>query len=526
MPNPPQRALVLHQERRTRELVAALLARRGIEVTCLRDGHGARVLLGRKFFDVLVASIWTGRESNSWALRAFRDAPRHPVPVIALTPQGDVGATRAALRAGAWDCLEEPINEAEFNRCLDDALALDHEARPEVHLESSPQGSALQALTPYSTVLERLARLRHFCQQHRQMLAVMMLDLDRFRECNERLSSTFGDQVLEWFASILQGASRASDLIARYEADRFIVVLPCAQEGDALEWAERCRARMHTEYPLCDGTPYEVQVSLGVVQSSCGFVETEHQLIRRARIALDHAKRAGGGRAATWSALAGAAPSGDDLEQLRRDGTSHWVTRVREQLRCTCLESTRALVAAVEAKDPYTRDHSLNVAAHAEALSRRLGFSARQVDTVRVAALLHDLGKIGVPDAVLTKPGPLSNVEVDLIQRHPRTALDILGHVSFLDNELPIILHHHERYDGSGYPDGLAGEQIPIGARVLAVADAMDAMFSGRCYQPVYDRQRVRAELHAGSGSQFDPKLVASVEAWFDAASPQATLLS
>ena len=127
---------------------------------------------------------------------------------------------------------------------------------------------------------------------------------------------------------------------------------------------------------------------------------------------------------------------------------------------------------------------------------------------------------------MLTKAGPLDDEEIALVQRHPRTALDILGHVSFLGNELPIILHHHERFDGSGYPDGLAGEQIPIGARVLAMADAMDAMFSGRCYQPAYDRQRVREELRAGAGTQFDPELVATTEAWFDSTSSQASLLS
>ena len=400
-----QKALVLHLEQNAREAVASLLARCGIEATFLNDWRRAGVLLRHERFAVLVSSISARQEPILWLLRACWQAPWPPPPVIALTPRGNVGAMRAALRGGAWDCLEEPVNEVAFTRCLDGALALNREAATEIHLGNRTPGDTLKTLASYSTVLKILARLRRLCQQRRQTLAVMMFDLDRFRECNERLSSAFGDEVLDWFAAVLHGVSRASDLVARYEADRFVVVLPCAQESDALEWAERCREQMRCAYPESEGMPYEVRTSIGIVQSSCGFVETEHQLIRRARIALDHAKRGGGGRAATWSALVGATPSEDDLEQLRRDGIGHWVMRVREQLRCTYLESTRALVAAVEAKDPYTRDHSLGVAAYSEALCKRLGFSARLVDTVRVAALLHDLGKIGVPDAVLTQAG-------------------------------------------------------------------------------------------------------------------------
>ncbi len=119
--------------------------------------------------------------------------------------------------------------------------------------------------------------------------------------------------------------------------------------------------------------------------------------------------------------------------------------------------------------------------------------------------MLHDIGKIGVPDAILTKPGRLTDEEFDVIRKHPETALDILGHVSFLTDERPLILHHHEHYDGNGYPHGLGGDRIPIGARVLALADAIDAMFSSRSYKPAYDTARVRSELQHCAGRHFDP---------------------
>ena len=189
---------------------------------------------------------------------------------------------------------------------------------------------------------------------------------------------------------------------------------------------------------------------------------------------------------------------------------------VRLRLQGMDAESTRAMVAAIDARDPYTRVHSVSVAAYAEAIGRRMGLSAPVLASLRKAALLHDVGKIGVPDAILTKSGPLTVDEYDTVKRHPEIAIEILGHLSFLEEQLPLILHHHERYDGRGYPSGLVGERIPIGARILAVADALDTMFSARSYKPAYKIDQVRAELIAGSGRQFDPAVIQATLALLD----------
>lgn len=188
----------------------------------------------------------------------------------------------------------------------------------------------------------------------------------------------------------------------------------------------------------------------------------------------------------------------------------------RHQLRNAYLESTKALVAAVEARDPCTQEHSHTVSAYAEAIGRRLHLEESMLDTLRAASLLHDVGKIGVPDAILTKPGPLTEDEFKTIQRHPVTALEILSSISFLSDERPIILHHHERYDGKGYPNGLSGENIPLGARILAVADALDTMLSPRTYKEPYPVDRVRTELAEQAGKQFDPNIVEETLALID----------
>ena len=198
------------------------------------------------------------------------------------------------------------------------------------------------------------------------------------------------------------------------------------------------------------------------------------------------------------------------------DRMVEWLDMMSTQLRRAYLESTRALVATVEAKDPFTERHSSRVSRFSKQIARRMGMSQADVGSVGTAAMLHDIGKISVPDAILNKPDKLTDEEIAVVRRHPQVAIEILGHTSYLKRELPIILHHHEWYDGSGYPDGLAGEDIPLGARILAVADSLDAMLSRRAYKRPMSLWRARKELVDCQGTQFDPDVVAVALDWLD----------
>lgn len=170
----------------------------------------------------------------------------------------------------------------------------------------------------------------------------------------------------------------------------------------------------------------------------------------------------------------------------------------------------RALVSAVEAKDEYTRGHSERVALYARRLAEALGLSEHHCEQVYLSGLLHDIGKIGVQDAVLRKPGRLSDEEYAQIREHPDKGWAILGDLESLAGVLPGMLHHHERYDGSGYPDRLAGEAIPIDGRILAVADAYDAMTSDRPYRAGMPQEQAVALLRSGVGAQWDPQVVSA----------------
>ncbi|MCB9853249.1 MAG: HD-GYP domain-containing protein [Phycisphaerales bacterium] len=172
------------------------------------------------------------------------------------------------------------------------------------------------------------------------------------------------------------------------------------------------------------------------------------------------------------------------------------------------------LLAALQAKDPYTAEHSIRVEVYARKLAQRLGLAGAPTRDIRVGAILHDVGKIAIPDAILNKPGRLTIDEFDLMKSHPVRGVAILRPIAFLEPILPMVMHHHEWYDGTGYPEGIAGEEIPFGARVIQVADCIDAMAWTRHYRRELNMAQIISELEKGAGRQFDPEIAAAAIDW------------
>jgi len=179
-----------------------------------------------------------------------------------------------------------------------------------------------------------------------------------------------------------------------------------------------------------------------------------------------------------------------------------------EQLRDAYYGTIESLRLAVDAKDSYTKNHSDRVSYYSVLIGKQLGLNAEDLETLKQGALFHDVGKIGIPDAILQKPGKLTNEEYDDIKNHPSIGAKILAPAKIFNDLVPMVLHHHERFDGRGYPVGLAGEDIPLMARIVCVADSFDAMTSDRSYRPRFDTITALGELENCKGTQFDPVCV------------------
>jgi putative nucleotidyltransferase with HDIG domain len=181
---------------------------------------------------------------------------------------------------------------------------------------------------------------------------------------------------------------------------------------------------------------------------------------------------------------------------------------MQDQLKQANFDTVSALINVIEAKDPYTRGHSDRVGEYSLLIANKIGLSQKDIEILKNACILHDIGKTLIPDAILNKKEKLTKEEWDKIKLHPTAAVDILKPLSFLTEEKKLILHHHEKYGGGGYPEGIEGDKIPLGARIMAVADSFDAMRSKRAYRDPLSEELILQELKMCSGTQFDPKIV------------------
>ncbi|MGH2390934.1 MAG: diguanylate cyclase, partial [Chloroflexota bacterium] len=323
--------------------------------------------------------------------------------------------------------------------------------------------------------------LLEVCAQGRQ-LGVLAVDMDDFKLINDTHGNSVGDMALRHVARLLERCVRSDDTVARLGGDEFLVILPGASRERCLEIVGQLTARVRENPLRIDGLG-DVPLRLSGGVAVCPEDTTQSQgLLTIADSRLYEAKRAGG---RTMEA---------GVRRNERDGRD-----------LAGFDMLSALVTAVDNKDRYTREHSEVVAAVACALADALGLSRESQRTLGVAGLLHDVGKIGVPDRVLRKPGRLEPDEWEVVKHHVALSTILVSAIDLGADVIAAVAHHHERWDGEGYPTGLAGTAIPLLGRIMIMADAVSAMIMDRPYRAGLPPATIVAELRAGSNKQFDP---------------------
>ena len=328
-------------------------------------------------------------------------------------------------------------------------------------------------------------------ERHDRPFSVLLGDCDYFKSLNDSLGHQAGDQALVMIGRMLDGGKRRPDVAARIGGEEFALVLPETGHHDAYMTAERLRTRFAE---LFAGRPIPLTMSFGVATYPM-HGRTPDDLLRAADEALYAAKSLGRDRSVLHSPEIGGILAGRK-EEHRLGAEAHIATVVN-------------LAQALDMRDTGTARHSQTVARLCEQMGRELGLDEARIKRLRLAGLLHDIGKIGVPDSILMKPGALTGEEFEQMRKHPEIGARILGGSS-LDDIRAWVLAHHERPDGTGYPHGLSDAEIPLEARILAVGDAYEAMTADRVYRRALGADAARDELRAGAGTQFDAAVVAA----------------
>ena len=368
--------------------------------------------------------------------------------------------------------------------------------------------------------------------------ALVLMDLDRFKFVNDFYGHLEGDLVLQRVGQILETNCRRSDVVARYGGDEFVILMPETTMEQARQLSSKLRGWVAADPLLREKN---ISASFGIASYPL-HGSSPQELIQVADASMYLSKHQGGNTVSTadhvdptearrWKRDVLEAYLGVTLKRLFATGPDAFdeiYQRLRQfsdslppgeasgtagmdgpnALPQSILETVTSLAYAIDAKDQYTQGHSQKVSAYAALLAEAIGLSEPEVEEIRLGAVLHDVGKVGIPEQILNKSGPLNPEEWETMKSHVVYGGKLLEPLVPLARIREMVLHHHEFFDGSGYPDGQVGKVIPLGARILTIADSYDTITSDRSYKKGRTAEEALAELERCSGAQFDPELV------------------
>lgn len=353
----------------------------------------------------------------------------------------------------------------------------------------------LTSLNNHRVFMKRLDEEMERAVRYSRDLSLLMVDIDNFKTFNDIYGHQAGDSILKTIAELTQKSIRNTDFAARYGGEEFALILPETTGPQAFVVADRLRNSINKHDFLFQNDDYaNVSVSIGYATYP-DDADGSEMLLKKADQGLYFAKENGRNRSCRYYDIKGKAE--DDMPD-----------ELRSILHDTSLTSIKELAKAIDSKSNYMKGHSFEVAALSVKIAKELKLDEAQVQGLRIASLLHDIGNLAIPDNILNKPGVLTEEEKKIVKGHPGLSEMLFKHYPKADYVLPAILYHHERYDGKGYPSGLKAEEIPLPAKILGAVEAYLAMTSTRPYKKRKTRLEAIAELENEAGKQFDPEVV------------------
>lgn len=503
---PQRKVLVIDDNRTNLALMKAHLKQMNLLPLLANDAQdGLNMAFEERPALIFLDVMMPGLDGYEVCKRLKADARTSAIPIIFISAKDQAPEKVAGLKLGAIDYISKPFDPAELKARITIVLQM---IELQEHLVDRANTDELTNLGNRRFLMEMLEREIMQAHNHGTEISLLMIDLDHFKSINDTYGHLGGDVILRQLAGILRNHVQQLDIVARYGGEEFVVVMPATAGKQALAAAERLRQKVAESHWKVSSEKVPITISLGVTTLGAFDHVDMFDFIKRADTALYVAKRRGRDCVVRWEDIGldeGAAPqvANDEVKNLQ----SKLITLACD-LRMQMLAGVAALTRAMEARDPYTLHHSENVQAYARAIAEEMHLEREFIEHLIVAAQLHDLGKLSVPDAILLKSGELSPEERKVVEQHPLVSIQILEPLGLTHEELRAIKHHHERFDGTGYPSGLVGKKIPFSSRVIAVADTFDSLTANDAFRATRLRDQAIDEICQAAGTQFDPEVV------------------
>jgi diguanylate cyclase (GGDEF)-like protein len=491
----------------TRRLIFDTLSRAGFICRALPDGLAAWEEITRNPPKVIL-SDWhmPGLDGLELCNRVRGHSDIGDTFFVLMTAHDQQGSKTLALCSGADDYLTKPID-------LDELVARMRVGQRmwmmQEKLRQAANTDGLTGLYNHDHLNRILEAEMNRSRRYGGALSFIMIDLDFFKAVNDTYGHLVGNAVLVQVADCLRRTVREVDSISRFGGDEFAVVAPEATLEAASVLAERILTALDGWVKVEGATDFKLGASMGVCSTDDVRVKNAADLVNLADHAMYVAKRKGRNRVCTSPEVADEQAGADPVIEFEEvNSLRKRLAVLSVQAKQVYIQSIASLVQALDEKDPYTARHSQNVSLFAERLAHGMGCSEGAILAAKNAGLLHDIGKVGIPDRILLKPASLTPLELAVMKQVPLISARIVDHLRILESERQIIRYQREHFDGTGVPEGLKGDAIPIGARILHVADAFDAMTTDRVYRRRRSLPIAVGELKRLAGSQFDPAVI------------------
>ena len=488
-------------------LLKAHLQKMGLSAMTTHDaGRGIEMAFNERPDLILLDVMMPEIDGFEVCRRLKADVRTSSIPVIFISANEQSKDKAAGLELGAVDYITKPFDPGELRARVGIILKMTELQEKLLLLANTDELTGLANRRYFFDILEREILQSKIKSND---LSLMILDLDHFKNVNDTYGHQAGDMILKQTGKIIRENTYPLDLAVRYGGEEFIVLMSETSTSKAARAAEKlCRIISNHRWAISNEL-ISITASIGLAGINSHNLLDSGDLLKNADTALYVAKKRGRNCVVTWDKI----NHNQDVKiQENREyrELQAKLALLAKKLSSHALGTISAFTETINAviKDKHVVQHARNVQVYAVAIAEEMGLSTELRERIDTAAFLHDLGKISVPDAILKKTTPLTEGDWKIIRQHPIVGARILAPLKIFDLELSIVRHHHENCDGTGYPDGLKGREIPIGARVLSVADVFDAATSDRPYHLAKSSEDALREIDNCSGSKFDPDVV------------------
>lgn len=506
--------LIVEDDEHLQEELSEILSGEGYNVETTKNFSGADKELKNKFYNLVLVDIKLPDGSGIDLLKQIKKHNCETITII-ITAWASIENSISALNEGAFAYLQKPFNPDDILMTVKNAIRMQKDSFENRHLLNRLKEFSitdmLTGLYNYRYLVERLTKEFERAKRYALDLSIAMLDIDFFKSINDVYGHNYGDQILKDFAAFLRDFVRGCDIVARYGGEEFVIILPNTVKDSAVVLGERLLDKLKKYIFDPEGKKVKLEISMGIANfpEDCSSIDSASDFLSLSDTALLNAKESGRNRLAIYNA-SGRFANGASNKDITEDAyeVREKLILMEKSVNQTLLESVYAFAKTIYAADYYPNDYIENMISLTEGISRKLGLGDKALENLKRAALLHDLGKIGIPEQILLKKDRISAEEFRIVKMHPQIAVEIIRPISLLRDLIPIIYYHHERFDGAGYSAGLKGREIPLGARIMAIVDTYQALVSDRPYRKAYKKEKALEIIEQSAGRQFDPKLV------------------